>query len=129
MKDIFCTDSLKTGRYASGPRLVAQRLYRALTSPRGCLRGSPDDELWGDDLTEVIGKGGPKDTERLIRGKISRAASKDEQILSTSVGILTSDLGAGAYSQEIKITAETSSGPFELVLAISDVSVSLLGIS
>lgn len=129
-RDTYCLDSLKTGRYASGAQLVGQRLYRALTSPRGCLRGSPAHEQWGDDLNEVIGmSGAAKDFERAIRAKVSRACSKDEQISSFTCDVLTTTETNGASTATVTIDAQTAFGPFNLVLAISEVTVQILGIT
>lgn len=127
--DTYCLDSLKTGRMASGAILVGQRLYHALITPRGALLGGPDEESFGEDLSELIGSPAGKESERAIRGKIQRAASKDEEILSVSVDIMTTTETTGAVGHEVRIVADTARGPFALVLAVSELSISLVGLS
>ncbi len=54
-REISCTDSLKTGRFSTGARLVAEAAYRRLTTPRGTLRGGEEEANYGIDLTEMCG--------------------------------------------------------------------------
>ena len=37
--DTSCTTALRTGRFSSGPRLVAEACFRRLSTLRGTLRG------------------------------------------------------------------------------------------
>lgn len=126
-KDTYCVESLKTGRYASGSTLTAQRFYHSLITPRGALRGGEEEESFGEDLEGVIGMDAT-DAERQIKAKVSRAASKDEEILKVSTTITKTVESNGAASFFVNIVAESSEGPFELLLAVSDVTVSLIGL-
>lgn len=127
--DTYCLDALRTGRMASGAILVGQRLYHALITPRGALLGGPDEESFGEDLADLVGSPAGKESERAIRSKVQRAAAKDEEILSVSVDILTTTETTGAVSHEVRISADTARGPFSLVLAVSELSISLVGLS
>lgn len=128
-QDTYCLDSLSTGRMVSGTTLIGQRLYHALITPRGALIGGPDEESFGEDLSSLVGSPAGIESERAIREKIQRAASKDEGILSVAIQIQTTIESAGTVSHEVQIAADTSSGPFNLVLSISDLSVELVGLS
>lgn len=128
-KDVLCLDSPKTGRYATGATLIGQRLYHALITPRGNLLGGADEESFGEDLSELVGAPANKDTSRKIRAKVQRAASKDDAIESVDVDIVESVQSNGATSYAITIVANTSAGPFSLVLSVDDVSVELVGLS
>lgn len=125
--DTYCIDALKTGRYASGTTLTAQRLYHALTTPRGALRGGEDEGSFGEDLSSIIGNNS-NDAARQIKAKVARAASKDEDILSISTNVISTIESNGSTSFIVTISAESSTGPFEFVLAISDVTIALIGL-
>ena len=127
--DTYCLDSMKTGRMVSGATLIGQRFYHALITPRGALLGGPDEESFGEDFEELVGAPAGKESERAIRNKVQRAASKDDEILSVSVNIQTTTETNGAVSHEVSITAQTAKGPFDLVLSINDLEVSLVGLS
>ena len=127
--DTYCLDSMKTGRMASGATLIGQRLYHALITPRGALIGGPDEESFGEDLSSLVGSPAGIESERAIREKIQRAASKDEEILSVAIQIQTTVETTGEVAHEVQIAADTSSGPFNLVLSINDLSVELVGLS
>ena len=127
--DTYCRDSMKTGRMVSGATLIGQRFYHALITPRGALIGGPDEESFGEDFSSLVGSPAGIESERAIREKIQRAASKDEEILSVAIQIQTTVETTGSVSHEVQIAADTSSGPFNLVLSIDDLSVELVGLS
>ena len=127
-RDTYCLDSLRTGRMVSGPLLVGQRYYHRLITPRGALIGGEEEANFGEDIEDLIGEPGGKETEAKIRSKAQRAASFEECIRSVSVSISTSTDDAGDSTHEVTIVAETAEGPFRLVLAISSVTVSLIGL-
>lgn len=127
-RDLSCTTSLQTMRYVTGARLVGEAAYRRLTTPRGMLRGSEEDSVYGLDLTALVGKGDPFAVAASLPGQIRAELVKDERIVDVDVEILTVAVGAGT-SLEIRIEAETDAGPFELTLAVSQVSAALLNLS
>ena len=128
-RDTFCADSLRAWRAARGGTLVAQRLYHALITPRGALLGGDDEASFGEDLEELIGADAGKQTEREIKTKVDRAASKDETITKITTSVVTTQGANGSVSHEVTIDAETGEGPFRLVLAVGDVDVALVGLS
>lgn len=127
-RDVFCLTSLRTGKWATGVRLVGQRLYHALTTPRGTLQGDEHHQNWGDDLTDCIGLPGGPVAEATIRAKVNRAAGNDETIQSVSTRIVSSQDPDGSWSHSVTVDAVTSAGPFQLVIPnISDLTVAQLG--
>lgn len=127
-REISCTDSLRTGRFVSGARIVAEAAYRRLTTPRGMLRGGEDEANYGLDLTELIGSVATKADAAALGGRISSELKKDERILTVTVTV-TPIPGPVATQFDIAISADTTDGPFVLQLSVSDVTVELLGIT
>lgn len=127
-RDISCTDSLKTGRYATGLRLVAEACYRRLTTPRGSLRGGEDEQNYGFDLKQFVGTTNAKAVAASLPGRIKNELTKDERVETVEVDVLVSSDGIGS-TFTITIEVGTADGPFELQIAITDVTVALLGIS
>ena len=126
-RDTLCIDSLRTGRYAKGLRLVAQRQYHALTTPRGSLPGDERHRNWGDDLTALAGRPGGPALDAAIRAKVARAASLDECVRSAVAAISSVQASDGTWSTRVEIDYETSEGPFALVFAsIQDVTAASL---
>lgn len=128
-KDISCTDGLRTGRYASGVRLVGESYYRRLTTPRGMLRGGEAEEDFGFDLTAKIGSVQTKADIAALPGQIANELMKDERSLAIDVSILEekTDDGVG-LKLTFTVEADTTEGPFELQIAVTSVSAELLGI-
>ena len=126
-RDISCVTELRTGRFASGSRLVAESVYRRLTTPRGMLRGGEEEANYGLDLTELIGSVSNKSDAAALPGRIESELRKDERIDSVTVTVVETTQGV-AKSFEVFIEAETGEGPFDLQLQVSEVTVDLLGI-
>ncbi len=126
-KDTSCTTSLRPGRYATGPRLVAEACFRRLTTPRGMLRGGDDEANYGLDLTELIGSASTQLDAAALGARIKAELLKDERVLSVTVDVVALTEGP-ATSFDITVNGQTDAGPFDLNVGIDDVSVSLLGI-
>ncbi len=127
-KDTSCTDELRTGRYVTGLRLVAEACYRRLTTPRGTLRGGEDEQNYGLDLAQFVGSTNPRAVEASLPGRIANELTKDGRVDSVEVDILTTT-DAGLVTFAITVAVETAEGPFTLQVGIDDVTVSLLGFS
>ena len=130
-REMMCFDSLKTGRFVTGPALVAQACYGRLTTPRGMLRGGEAEDNYGLDLTELVGGTNTKSLEASFPGRIVAELEKDERIESESitVDVLALRSTDGTVSFQITINAVTGAGPFELQLLASAVTVELLGVT
>lgn len=127
-RDVSCTRSLKTGRFVTGARLVAEAAYRRLTTPRGMLRGGEDEANYGLDLTELCGTTSPKATAAALPGRIESELTKDERIDSVSADVVVTTSGPET-TFAITIEGTTGAGPFKLELLASAVTVELLGIA
>jgi hypothetical protein len=57
-RELSCTRTLKTGRYVSGVTVVAEAIYRRLTTPRGMLLGGESEGNYGLDLMSLVGSAG-----------------------------------------------------------------------
>lgn len=126
-RDTSCTTGLRHGRIVTGPRLVAESIYRRLTTPRGMLRGGEEEQNFGLDLTELIGSASTPALEAALPGRIETEIRKDERIESVEIAVLATTSGP-ATSYTITIRAVTGMGPFTLAIAASAVTVELLGI-
>ena len=126
-KDISCLDSLKSGRYATGVRLVAEACYRRLITPRGALRGGEEEGNYGLDLTTLVGKSNPRAVEVALPGRIRSELTKDERVESVDVEVVTVTDGPET-TFTITISVLTAEGPFTLQVAASEATVQLLGI-
>lgn len=126
-RDTSCTTSLRTGRFATGPRLVAEAAYRRLTTPRGTLRGGEEEANFGIDLMERIGSVSAKSDAASLPGEIKSELKKDERIDTMTVTVLQTKDGPDV-SFDITIDAQTAEGPFTLQVAASALSIELLGI-
>lgn len=127
-RDLSCTTSLRTGRFVSGPRLVAEAAYRRLTTPRGMLRGGEEEANYGLDLTELVGSATGKEDAASLEGRIRNELVKDERIETVDVTVIASTKGP-ATSFAITVQAATADGPFTLRIQASELTVELLGIT
>lgn len=126
-RDTRCDDSLHPGRLSSGLRLVAERCYHRLTTPRGTVRGGEDEAIFGTDLPGLVGAtdttNGPARIESTVKAELAKDAAVDD------VAVTVTATTSGPYvSYEVAIVVTTGLGPFELVLEVSAVSVEKLGL-
>jgi phage baseplate assembly protein W len=120
-----CTDDLAVGTMVSGNRIVAEACYRRLITPRGTLI---DDPNYGTDLTSLIDSElavatQSQQTSTLARmfAMVDQEMRKDERVLSSAT--------TGAFVSSVltvAIAIRTATGPFQLVIAVSGVTVTLL---
>lgn len=128
-RDVYCDDSIRTGRYASGAVLVGQRYFHRLIAIAGQIPGNEDDRNFGEALNDLIGLPGGPDTERQIRSKLNRAADLEEAILSVDIAITTTRDSVGDYTHEIAVDAKTDVGPFRLVLALGTEAAKIVSLT
>ncbi len=111
-RDTFCLDHLQPGRFARGVQLVAQRCYRRLITPAGTLRGGEDEADFGLDLAGFVGSTEDRDLKSMLPLRVKNELMKDPTVDSvTAVAERTS-----------------GEGDFDLLVAVDDVSVELLGV-
>jgi len=124
-RDTLCLDTLKTGRYATGKRVVAQRCYHRLITPRGMLRGGADEQNFGIDLPGMCGGAVTTELEAAIGPRVKNELLKDPQVETVSVSVEKSGTVLDR-TWTITVSATTAAGPFELVLEVDSVTVKLL---
>lgn len=127
-RDTSCTTGLQTGRYATGLRLVAEAVFRRLSTPRGMLQGGLEEENYGLDLTSLIGSAATAADAAGLPSRISAELLKDERIESATVTVTPTHDGPRTIWDVVALCV-ASEGSFELQLAVTDVSVQLLQIT
>ena len=127
-RETSCTTSLRTGRFVSGVRVVAEAAYRRLITPRGLLRGGAEEANYGLDLAELVGSASSAALAAALPGRIQAELMKDERIESVDVTVLRVVDGP-ASTFTITVEATTGSGPFTMQVRASEVTVELLGIT
>ena len=130
-RDTYCLDELRTGRTVSGAELVAQAVYRRLTTARGTLRDGDEGLIYGLDVQGFVGSVGTESSIAALPDVIRSEVSKDGRIETCDVTVLPERHADGTVSLTISIDctlADEDSG-FSLSLSVSDVSVALLGIT
>lgn len=127
-RDIYCLDSLATGRYATGVELLAHRCYHRLITPRGSLAGGEDEANFGLDLSELLGTASTTSTLQSIPGRIQNELLKDPEVESVVAAVEETSTGA-ERSWTIDVSVQSGQGPFDLVLRVDGVGVSLVGLN
>ncbi len=127
--DIWCMDRMVTGRLASGVQVVIQNWYHRLSTPRGMLRGGPEEENGGIDLAEYVGTVGHPRAIASIGGVVSGELSKDDRaaVVEVTATSATNDAGEVYINLEVEGVLHESGQTFALTLAVSAVNVTLLG--
>lgn len=129
--DAYCWDELRTGRLVSGAELVAQAIYRRLTTPRGTLRDGDDGDVYGFDLLDFIGKVGSKAAIDVLPGAVVAEVLKDDRVSSATCVITASVDTAGmvALAVTVDVTLRDEGDGFTLTLDVSDAAVAFGGFS
>lgn len=128
--DMSATTEIRPGTIVTGPRLVAEALFRRYTTPRGDLRGGEDEANYGEDLTEIIGSVDPKNRGATLSARCRNEALKDDRIDAAALEIEVLETTAnGEVSFQIRIDAGTAAGPFSLTMSVSLVTVELVEIT
>jgi hypothetical protein len=119
---------MHTGRYVRGVKTVAQACYRRLITPRGALRGGEEEANYGLDLVGLLG--GPVEVGDVaaMERAIAAELKKDQRVSGADVTITETEAG-GDIAWTVAIQGYTAKGPFDLVLAVSGVTVELVGLS
>lgn len=126
-KDTYCLDSLQPGRWARGKTLVGQRLYHRLITPKGALRGGEDEADFGFDLSEYVGQTDPRTLDTALPVRVKNELLKDPAVDAVSV-TATRTVAGGEVAWRLTVQAETTEGDVELIVAVSSVTVELLGV-
>lgn len=121
-QDFACVDDLETTLgVTSGPRLVMEAIARRLQTPTGRLVGDPN---YGFDVSAYINDDvTPADLDN-IEQQVREECEKDERVASADV--------SAAYLADVLtltiVLTLIADETFTLVLAVSDVTVSILSV-
>lgn len=104
----------------TGRTLLAQRLARRLTTPRGSVIDAPNDCV---DIRLFMSTVSTPQGISATQGSVQNELQKDQGVLSATVAV--------AYSiqtsiMSITIQVQSAYGPFSLTLAVSAVTISIL---
>ena len=106
-----------------GPRAVAERLIRLVTTPRGSLAFYPNRCL---DVRDWVRKRATQKDLQHFKAMVQAEWLKDEEVLAANVSVTYQPA-----SQMLVFTGDIvlATGPFQLVLAVTAVTVELLSLS
>ena len=127
--EAWCTDALITGRLARGRQVVAQAIYRRLTTPRGTLRGGEEEAAYGIDLPGYVGAVGTATALRALPSVVRSELLKDSRIVDCVVTPTIDQQPSGAVmiTLQIDVTLADEGEDFALTLSVGETSLSLLG--
>lgn len=102
-------------------RIVANRIARRLTTPRGALAYLSDDADFGWDVRQLINKKLRTSDILVAQGAIENEILKDEQVESATVAITP-----GASKVSVSISCDGATGPFTLTLVVGSLTTDLI---
>ncbi|MBI2392825.1 MAG: hypothetical protein HYV09_24785 [Deltaproteobacteria bacterium] len=107
-------------RPIAGPRVVAEAIVRRWTTPTGALFYDP---AFGIDVRELLSRALSPHALFALRAQLAAQAEEDERVLEAHVEV---ELAAATRRLVIRARIRIAEGPFALVVAIDDLSLSLL---
>lgn len=111
--DLAATDDLDANaREVEGDELVAQAIYRRLTTPRGQLLDDPD---YGLDIRSFLQASMTAADLALIGGRIRAELAKDETIDDVQATVKLT----AAQTITVDLAVTTGQGPFRMVFAVT----------
>ena len=130
--DIWCTDRIQTGRYASGRRLLAQAIVRRLETPPGALEFLVDEDESGDEhraygvgLSDYVGAPDPEAVAASLPEIIRSQLLEDERLADVDVSVAVDGDVEPALRVSIDVRPADEDDPFTLVLSVSEAAVLL----
>jgi hypothetical protein len=123
--DLLCLNDLDP-RFAtvSGVANLKQALLHRLQTPRGTLfYDSPDGSTYGIDLRDYLSSQQTPSLARQMQSDVQAEVMKDQRVQSCQVQVTTPT--PGAY--KVTIAGLASGGPFSMVLAVNNLTVTQLG--
>ncbi len=119
------TDLTMPSIMVTGFRIVAEAIIRRWLTPRG---GLLEDPSYGYDLTDAIGEDvGPSDLARMSQAA-AEEAQKDQRVRACYVTMGLINTGDNP-TLSVQARVETADGPFTLVAAVTNVTVTLLQVN
>lgn len=128
--DVWCVDQIFTGRLASGVELVAQAIYRRLTTARGTLRDGDDGQVYGTDVSDFVGLVGPDNAVAALPDVVVAEVLKDDRVERADVtaSIVRDSAGLATVSLDVDCTLRDTGESFTLTLAVGEVTAALVGL-
>lgn len=121
---ISCIYSVGTSfTMVSEKQCLAQSLVRRLISPRGSLKWSPTD---GTDLRDFLNHAQTPTGKFALEQAAKNECEKDDRVQSAQA---TSVMNSANGTCQLTIKIVTANGPFDLVLLVESLTVSLLSVS
>lgn len=111
-------------RLVSGRLAHAQAIVRRLATERGDLERLGDDPAYGYDVRRHVGDDTGPRTDFEVAAAVERQALADERTRTA-----TATVTAVAGTLTIALRISDADGPFSLVLAVTDVTVTLLKVT
>lgn len=114
-----------TGRNVTGTLLLSQAIARRVTTRRGWVLGAPD---YGIDVGDYIGQDITDSDLPRINAEVTAEIEKDDRVFTVTVTTSLSSSGTTGAPKTMKMGIDGTSapGPFRLVLAVSDVTTTIL---
>lgn len=120
--DTSCTDKLLPGVLARGVQVVAEAIYRRLTTPRGMLLEDPD---YGRDVREYLSMEMTPTNLARVPGEIRNEVMKDDRIESCELTSTITGTGA-SVALEVTLDCVCGSGPFDLSVFLTPTTVDII---
>lgn len=108
------------GRVVTGVRAVEQAIYHRLITPADSVPGRLG---YGFDLRALLNEDGTSRTPFQIAAAIESQALQEERVASVTVTVTSLPR---ENQLRVELSGECAEGPFELVLAVSDLTVKRL---
>jgi hypothetical protein len=119
---------MRTGRIVTGWRVVAQAIYRRLTTERGTLRGGDEEAAYGVDLAGYVGAVALPAAIAQLPGIVRAECMKDDRVsnVEASAATATASNGLVSITLDIAVTLVDEGESFDLTLSVSTGGVKLL---
>lgn len=127
-RDTYCLDAYKPGRTVTGAELLGQRCYHRLITPQGTLRGGEDEANFGLDLAGFVGRTEDAHLASMLPVVVRNELLKDQTVDAVAVKAVRTDSG-GLVTWTLTISVTGTDAEVDLIVAVSEVTVELLGMN
>ena len=118
-------DRLSTGRRVSGVRVIAESVFRRLSTPRGTVANAP---TFGYDLSGYLGAVGGRIGAVALPAIVEAEVLKDDRIQAASCEVeFERDGGDETLTITLSVVPLDEADSFDLTLSVDDATVALVG--
>jgi hypothetical protein len=112
-----------------GRTLLAEAIWRRLTTPRGTLSGSSEASAYGLDLAAYVGAVGERIAEAALPSIVEAELLKDDRIAAVSATATAHRADDGTARIELQLVVQPASdlARFPLTLGVTSAGVELIG--